>query len=153
MLFRSRVMEALQARPDQRVLEVGAGSGYATAILARLGTQVVSFERYRTLATEASVRLRELGLENVRVIHGDGLAPDADIGVFDRIILDGAVADVPPEVMALLARDGIVIFAREDAEGRCHMIRRADEKSAGLRDAILFPCRAMALARGKSTTF
>ena len=71
----ARVMEALRVAPGHRVLEVGAGSGYATAILARLGAEVVSFERYRTLATEASVRLRELGFANARVIHGDGLAP------------------------------------------------------------------------------
>ena len=102
---------------------------------------------------EASVRLHELGFDNARVIHGDGLAPQGDIGVFDRVLIDGAVDEVPAEIIALLARDGAVIFAREDGQGGCALVRKSDEKDAGLRDQTLIPVRAIAMAREKSTTF
>src|SRR5476649_1043058 len=71
--------EQLALRPQHRVLEVGAGSGYQAAVLSRLAREVVSIERYRTLADLARSRLRALGYSNVEVIAGDGYA-----GVPDR---------------------------------------------------------------------
>jgi protein-L-isoaspartate(D-aspartate) O-methyltransferase len=149
----ARVMEALRVERDHRVLEIGAGSGYGTAILGKLGAEIISFERYRTLAVEAAERLSTLGFVTARIIHGDGLAPPATLGIFDRILIDGVVDDIPADVMALLARDGVIVFAREDAQGRCQMWRRTDENVGGLRDELLFSCRADTLARGFSTTF
>src|SRR5664279_5936391 len=66
--------EQLALRPHHRVLEVGTGSGYQAAVLSRLAREVVTIERYRTLADQARERLRALGIENVEVIAGDGLA-------------------------------------------------------------------------------
>src|ERR1700758_4512312 len=64
--------EQLQLQKRHRVLEIGTGSGYQAAILARLATQVLTFERYRTLADSARARLRKLGCGNVEVVLGDG---------------------------------------------------------------------------------
>lgn len=148
----ARVMEALRVAPGHRVLEVGAGSGYATAILARLGAEVVSFERYRTLATEASVRLRELGFANARVIHGDGLAPPADIGVFDRIFIDGVIAGVPDAVMALLAADGAIVSGF--AAGASPVVRRvAQEHDGRWSETSLFAAALEPLQPGVSVVY
>ena len=71
------MIEALDPPPHGRVLEVGAGSGYATALLAQLSGEVVSLERRRTLALEAAARLSAFGLDNARVEWADALAYDA----------------------------------------------------------------------------
>ncbi|MEX2036969.1 MAG: rRNA adenine N-6-methyltransferase family protein, partial [Xanthobacteraceae bacterium] len=65
--------EALDVRPNHRVLEVGTGSGYQAAVLSRLAREVVTLERYRTLAEAARARLKTLGYSNVEVLLGDGL--------------------------------------------------------------------------------
>ncbi len=66
--------EQLGVRPHHRVLEIGTGSGYQAAVLSRLAREVVSVERYRTLAEQARGRLEALGYDNVEVVVGDGLA-------------------------------------------------------------------------------
>ena len=66
--------EQLDLEPHHRVLEVGTGSGYQAAVLSRIAREVVSVERYRTLATTARERLKTLGYDNVAVVVGDGLA-------------------------------------------------------------------------------
>src|SRR2546421_12737432 len=82
--------EQLGVRPQHRVLEVGTGSGYQAAILSRLAHEVVTIERYRTLAEAARIRLETLGFNNVHVGVGDGLARDSTRAPFDRIILTAA---------------------------------------------------------------
>src|SRR3954469_7016493 len=64
--------EALEIRPEDKVLEIGAGSGYAAAVLSRLGREVYAVERHESLAREAGERLARLGYSNVRILHGDG---------------------------------------------------------------------------------
>src|SRR5579862_7886446 len=66
--------EQLELEPQHRVLEIGTGSGYQAAVLSRIVREVVSIERYRTLADAARVRLQTLGYDNVTVIAGDGFA-------------------------------------------------------------------------------
>src|SRR4029079_3731545 len=69
--------EQLQVKPNHRVLEVGTGSGYQAAVLSRLAREVVTLERYRTLANAARTRLKTLGYDNVEVLLGDGLGGHA----------------------------------------------------------------------------
>src|SRR5215475_8326663 len=66
--------ERLDVHPEHRVLEIGTGSGYQAAVLSRLAREVVSIERYRTLADAARMRLQTLGYDNVVVVVGDGLS-------------------------------------------------------------------------------
>src|SRR3954469_22672286 len=71
--------EQLQLQPSHRVLEIGTGSGYQAAILARLCRQVLSVERFRTLADRARARLEKLGCDNVEIMVGDGLDLPANL--------------------------------------------------------------------------
>src|SRR5450755_157427 len=77
--------EQLQPQKHHRVLEIGTGSGYQAAILSRLCRQVLTIERYRTLADSARARLAKLRCDNVEVRLGDGFDIPADAGDFDRI--------------------------------------------------------------------
>ena len=77
-------------RPHHRVLEVGTGSGYQAAVLSRLAREVVSIERYRTLAEQARERLAALGYDNVEVVIGDGFAGVPGKAPYDRIIVTAA---------------------------------------------------------------
>jgi protein-L-isoaspartate(D-aspartate) O-methyltransferase len=83
--------EQLQLQKHHRVLEIGTGSGYQAAILSRLCRQVLTVERYRTLADSARARLEKLGCDNVDVMFGDGFDVPASAGNFDRIIVTAAM--------------------------------------------------------------
>ncbi len=102
--------EQLQVRPNHRVLEVGTGSGYQAAVLSRLAREVVSLERYRTLANSARARLKTLGYDNVEVLLGDGLGGEPMRAPYDRIIVTAAAESIPPALIAQLAEDGIMVL-------------------------------------------
>lgn len=108
----ARMLDALKAEKGQAVLEVGTGSGFVTALLARLGCRVVSVERYRTLAIEARGRLTALGIESddVEILHGDGLAGFQGV-TFDRILVHGCLRDWPAELLGNLGRGGRMVAA------------------------------------------
>ena len=101
--------EQLHLEPRHRVLELGTGSGYQAAILAKLVHDVLTVERYRTLADTARARLESLALYNVEVMLGDGLSLGRNLGVFDRIIVTAAVEAVPQSLIDLLDDGGILI--------------------------------------------
>jgi protein-L-isoaspartate(D-aspartate) O-methyltransferase len=101
--------EQLQLKKAHRVLEIGAGSGYQAAVLSRLAAQVLTVERFRTLAEQARKRLERLGYFNVEVMVGDGLDLPANIGPFDRIIVTAAVTEIPENLTNRLEKDGILI--------------------------------------------
>ena len=110
----ARMIEALAASPSHRVLEIGTGSGYATALLARLAREVLSIERFKSLAIEAEARLARLAITNAGVAFGDGLAILPGIGPFDRVIVQGLLAEVPENLIAALGEDGLLVAARPD---------------------------------------
>ncbi len=113
----ARRIEALQVGKSHRVLEVGAGSGYGAAILAQLAREVVTLERFETLAIEAAGRLAAAGVANATALHGDGLAPTEDLGIFERIIVQGALVTPPPALIARLAPGGVLVFVRNVSQG------------------------------------
>jgi protein-L-isoaspartate(D-aspartate) O-methyltransferase len=102
--------EHLGVQPSHRVLEVGTGSGYQAAILSRLAREVVSVERYRTLAETARTRLRTLGYDNVDVRVGDGLAGVPDRAPYDRIIVTAAAEAIPDSLVSELAEGGVMVL-------------------------------------------
>ena len=102
--------EQLQIEPQHRVLEVGTGSGYQAAVLSRLAREVISIERYRTLADTARMRLQTLGFNNVTVVVGDGFAGLPERAPFDRIIVTAAAEHVPQALVEQLADCGIMIL-------------------------------------------
>jgi protein-L-isoaspartate(D-aspartate) O-methyltransferase len=102
--------EQLELAPKHRVLEIGTGSGYQAAILSCIAREVVSIERYRTLAEAARTRLKTLGYDNVTVVAGDGFAGEPDLAPYDRIIVTAAAEEIPAALIAQLADDGKMVL-------------------------------------------
>ena len=98
--------EALELRPSDRVLEVGAGSGYAAAVLSRVAADVYTIERHQELADAAARRLRELGYANVHVRHGDGTLGWPEHAPYDAIVVAAGGPDAPPALLEQLAVGG-----------------------------------------------
>lgn len=119
--------ERLELRDDHRVLEIGTGSGYQTAILSRLCRKVVTIERYRVLADRARARLEQLGYDNVEVLLGDGFNIPAGAGQFDRIMVTAAMERIPEALTTRLEPDGLLIAPVGPQNGRQTLIllRRA----------------------------
>lgn len=129
--------EQLQVKPDHRVLEIGTGSGYQAAILSRLCRDVVSIERYRTLADRARSVLAEIGCGNVEVIAGDGFDIPANLGTFDRIIVTAAMEEVPKALLSRLDPDGILIAPVGPHEGSQVLMRFKRSGDAFQRQELL----------------
>jgi protein-L-isoaspartate(D-aspartate) O-methyltransferase len=115
--------EQLQVRAEHRVLEIGTGSGYQAAILSRLCRQVLTIERYRTLADSARARLKKLGCDNVEVMLGDGFDIPADAGNFDRIIVTAAMEQVSEALTDRLEPGGILIAPVGPHQGTQTLVR------------------------------
>src|SRR5271170_199184 len=98
----ARMLESLQLTPTDKVLEVGTGSGYVTALLAELSAQVFSIERHSALADSARNVLADLGYANVRVLTGDGALGVPASAPFDAILVSAAASDLPPALLAQL---------------------------------------------------
>jgi protein-L-isoaspartate(D-aspartate) O-methyltransferase len=101
--------QALEVEPRHRVLEIGTGSGYQTAVLARLSRYVYTVERYRTLLAEAEGRLKELDLLNVITRFGDGGEGWPEQAPFDRIMVTAAAPSEPRRLISQLKPTGILV--------------------------------------------
>ena len=101
--------QALEVEPRHRVLEIGTGSGYQTAVLARLARYVYTVERYRTLLAEAEARLKKLDLLNVITRFGDGGEGWPEQAPFDRIMVTAAAPSEPKRLIAQLKPTGILV--------------------------------------------
>jgi protein-L-isoaspartate(D-aspartate) O-methyltransferase len=111
--------EQLEVGPQHRVLEIGTGSGYQAAVLSRLAAEVVTVERYRTLADTAGARMRALGYTNVTVRVGDGMSGAPDLAPFERIMVTAAAEDIPQALVAQLTERGKMVLPvgpRHDAQ-------------------------------------
>jgi protein-L-isoaspartate(D-aspartate) O-methyltransferase len=101
--------EALQLDPKHRVLEIGTGSGYQTAILSPLCRMIYTIERHKPLLDEAQARFKKLRLTNIVVRHGDGYKGWPEAAPFDRIILTAVVESVPQILIDQLKPSGILV--------------------------------------------
>ncbi|MDB5649201.1 MAG: pcm [Hyphomicrobiales bacterium] len=146
----ARMMEALALAPNHRVLEIGTGNGFSAAILSRLAQEVLSVERFRSLSLAAAARLQRLGIENAAVVWGDGLALSAEIGLFDRILVQGVLDDVPPAILERLASGGVIVFGRRDAAGRATRLVRLVHGASGFTEEKVCTCRLQGLVNGVS---
>lgn len=99
----ARMTELLEVEPGERILEIGTGSGYQAAILARLGAKVTSIERHADLAGQARERLRELGIEDIDVRVGDGSRGAVDGAPWDGIVVTAAAPAIPDALREQLA--------------------------------------------------
>jgi protein-L-isoaspartate(D-aspartate) O-methyltransferase len=115
--------EQLGVQGDQRVLEVGTGSGYQAAVLSRLAREVITIERYRTLAEAARARLATLGYRNVEVRVGDGLAGVPERAPFDRIMVTAAAETVPETLVQQLAEGGVMVLPLGPHSGTQQLVK------------------------------
>jgi protein-L-isoaspartate(D-aspartate) O-methyltransferase len=148
----ARMIEVLAPLPHHRVLEIGAGSGYATALLARIAREVISIERFQSLAIEAGERLARLGVTNAGVAWADGLAVSPQAGPFDRVIVQGALIEIPENLIAVLAPDGVIVMARPDPDVRAlqHIVRITRDAANESEARLICPCRLQAILPGVS---
>ena len=141
--------ERLAVKPDHRVLEVGTGSGYQAAVLSRLAREVVSIERYRTLADAANTRLAALGFGNVEVVAGDGLKGVPDKAPFDRIMVTAAAEEVPQALVDQLANGGVMVLPLGPHDGS-QMIVKLTKSKQGMDREDLIGVRFVPLLPGKA---
>ena len=142
----ARAVEALGPHPAHRVLEVGSGSGYVTAILALLAADVVGIERFQGLAAAARARLGAMA-SNAVVSFGDGLALAPALGPFDRIIVHGVLPRETTALDALLAPAGALVCVRHLRDGTQAVVRieRVDGEA---RETAVCPCRLAPMLNG-----
>src|SRR5271154_751110 len=100
------MIETLDVQPGVRVLEIGGGTGYASALLAQMAGEILSLERCQTLAVEAAERLAAFGVDNVRVAFADGLAFPGERRKFDRILVHALIEAPATRLVEMLAPAG-----------------------------------------------
>jgi len=124
--------EALDLNERHKVLEVGTGSGYQAAVLARLCRRVFTIERHRGLLKEAEQRFAALRINNITTRFGDGTKGWPEQAPFDRIIVTAAAPDIPGNLLESLVPDGILVapVGRERAEQKLLRVRRTGETFA-----------------------
>lgn len=145
--MQARVIASLALEPGHRVLEIGTGSGFTAALLARLAGRVLSLDRYRTLCTEAGQRLSALGLANAIIRQADGAAGAPADGPFDRIVAWAAFDSLPRSFVEQLASGGVMIAPVGPAEGVQTLARLTKVGSRFEREDI-GEVRLQPLARG-----
>jgi protein-L-isoaspartate(D-aspartate) O-methyltransferase len=135
--------EALKLQPESRVLEIGTGSGYQTAILSRLANFVYSVERLAPLASKARKTLDELGIFNVQIIVGDGTKGYAKEAPFDRIIVTAGAPFTPEALIEQLAPEGMLVIPVGDQY--LQDLKRITKKKNGVKTESLGGCRFVKL--------
>lgn len=135
----ARMTEILMQHNPTRVLELGTGSGYQTAILAHLVDLVFSVERIKPLQDRARDRLRQLNLRNTLLKHADGGMGWPEKGPFDGIMLTAAPKDVPAELKVQLADGGVIVApVGESEQTLAKMVRRGDSFETTRIEAVNF---------------
>jgi len=142
--------EQLDVQPQHKVLEIGTGSGYQAAILSRLAHEVVSIERYRTLADRARTRMETLGYQNVDIRAGDGLAGAPDKAPFDRIMVTAAAQSVPEALVEQLAPDGLMLLPLGPHGGVQHLVKVTKNADGELQQEQLLGVRFVPLLPGQA---
>lgn len=125
------MIEAAEIGPDDRVLEVGAGSGYAAAIMSRIAREVIGMERQHDLVEVARRRLERLGYDNVRIIEGDGTRGCPEEAPFDAILAAASGSHVPPSLVAQLASGGRLVMPIGDP-GRVQKLVKVTKQEGGI---------------------
>ena len=123
-----RLLEAASVQPGDVALVVGCGTGYSAAVLANLASTVFALERERELSTRAATELTNLALDNAVVIEGRVDRGYPDQSPYDVILVDGAVAQVPPAIIDQLAEGGrlVTVIGADQPVGRATLMLRRD---------------------------
>ncbi len=131
----ARMSELLRANADfNKVLEIGTGCGYQTAVLAKLARLVYSIERIGPLLTKTRIRLHKLQVKNIHLKHADGLLGLSDAAPFDGIIMTAVTTHIPDSLLEQLAIGGRIVFPRGSQKQNLCIIER---NSQGYAERIL----------------
>lgn len=138
------ICQALELKGEERVLEIGTGSGYSTAVLARLAGEVFSIERHESLARTAQVTLERLGVERIQVLVGDGSRGLSDRAPFQAIAVHATAPAPPAALLGQLADDGRLVapIAADDSADLLTTFRRRGEH---FESKAISPCRFVPL--------
>lgn len=145
----ANVLSALQVEASHRVLELGTGTGYQSALLGKLATKVITVERFRTLHDKAKDRLAQLKIENVFVKLLDASQPAAELGLSDRIVSNFAFPEVPKAFIDNLSSNGVMIVPIGQ-EGEVQMMKRLTKVGSRFHQEDLFPIRTQPYISGVS---
>ena len=144
------MLAAAHLSPRDHVLEVGAGSGYAAAVMACLVRSVVAIERHAELAELARSRMRRLSIPNVRIVHGDGTLGYPPAAPYDVILCAAAGPDMPSAWVDQLAPRGRIIMPLGPHEGLQRLVRLTLQPDGRLSSEELDPVRFVPLLRGEA---
>ena len=141
--------QALELGDRHKVLEIGTGSGYQTAILSKLARRVYTIERHRDLLAEAEQRFKALNLHNITTMAGDGYKGWPGQRPFDRILVTAAARIVPPDLVAQLSEDGgVMVLPVGDVAGLNQEVIRVRRNGQNTTNERLFPVRFVPLVQG-----
>jgi protein-L-isoaspartate(D-aspartate) O-methyltransferase len=138
--------QALEVGERMRVLEIGTGSGYQSAVLSYLCRRVYTIERYRTLMREAEARFKELALANITTRVGDGARGWPEQAPFDRIILTAAVEATPEALVGQLKPQGVMVLPLGGPQEQ--WLTRVRLTEQGLKEEALLPVRFVPVVEG-----
>jgi protein-L-isoaspartate(D-aspartate) O-methyltransferase len=142
--------EQLELEPRHRVLEIGTGSGYQAAVLSRVVREVVSIERYRTLADAARDRHKTLGYANITVLTGDGFVGAPDRAPFDRIMVTAAAEQIPDALVEQLADGGQMVLPLGPRKGSQSIVKLTKSPGGELAREELIAVRFVPLVPGQA---
>ena len=145
--LQAQLIKTLELEPTHRVLEIGTGTGFTAAVMARLAGRVLSLERYRTLVEIAHQRLQALKIENSFIKHADGRHGLAHDGPFDRIIVWGAFESMPRPFVDLLSSNGVMVAPIGPLDGR-QVIARLSKIGSRFERQDMMPVRFLPLLEG-----
>ncbi|HEX7285759.1 MAG TPA: protein-L-isoaspartate(D-aspartate) O-methyltransferase [Candidatus Angelobacter sp.] len=129
------MLQAARIQLGDRALEIGAGSGYQTALLAELAAEVFAVERYESLAAQAREALTRLGYKNATVITGDGSLGAPQFAPFDAIVVAAAAPRIPPSLAEQLAPGGrLVVPVGDENQQMLQLVRKQPDGSLSVQD-------------------
>ena len=131
------MIQAAKVGPDDVVLEVGAGSGYAAAVISRVAKKVVAIERHPELVRIARDRLKRLGFDNVEIIEGDGTRGWPGRAPFDAILAAASGSHVPETLIGQLAPDGRIVMPIGDPAGVQELVKVTKQANGILKQESL----------------
>jgi protein-L-isoaspartate(D-aspartate) O-methyltransferase len=137
------ICQALHLDGDENVLEIGTGSGYSAAVLAKLSDRVISVERVPALGEVARARLEEMGVRNVEVIIGDGSQGHSPGAPYDAIAVHAATPEAPHSLLGQLAEGGSLVVPI--ATGTADLLTAFIRENGDLRQETIGPCRFVPL--------
>ena len=152
--FVLRILDLMELEPGQKVYELGAGSGWNTALLAYLvgpSGQVISTEIIPEIAERAQKILRDRNVTNAMVLNRDGFEGAISEGPFDRIIFTAGSAEFPEKLFSSLKENGLMVFVRERGGSEDELLEVIRKKDGHAEVKISIPCQFVPVVRKKES--